>query len=80
MLKKLFHSIFKLQGKSALLGLVILPFAAGLAFFANRTSIKNDKGVQTDMYLLGKKGSPKAVVITNQTPKKILKNAAKRIF
>lgn len=54
-----------------------IPILAAAAFFTKRTHIKDEKRDE-DMYVIGKKGNPKAVFVTNQTPKKAMKTAAKK--
>ncbi|MBQ3161341.1 MAG: hypothetical protein IJC04_04365 [Oscillospiraceae bacterium] len=62
------------HNKASIFWFAAIPFIAGAALFAKKThTVEN--GRSEDVYLIGKKGSPKAVFVTNQTPKKALKNA-----
>lgn len=71
MLKKLLP-----HNKASIFWFITLPFLAGAALFAKKThTVENGKN--EDVYLIGKKGNPKAVFVTNQTPKKVMKTAAK---
>ena len=72
MLKKLLP-----HNKASIFWFAAIPFIAGAALFAKKThTIEN--GRSEDVYLIGKKGNPKAVFVTNQTPKKVLKTAAEK--
>lgn len=65
------------HNKTSIFWFITLPVLAGAALFAKKThTIENGKS--EDVYLIGKKGNPKAVFVTNQTPKKALKTAAKK--
>ena len=44
---------------------ITLPFLAGAALFAKKTHT-SENGRNEDVYLIGKKGNPKAVFVTNQ--------------
>ena len=72
MLKKLLP-----HNKTSIFWFITLPFLAGAALFAKKAHIVQD-GRNEDMYVLGKKGNPKAVFVTNQTPKKAMKTAVKK--
>ena len=65
------------HNKASLLWFITLPFLAGAAIFAKKTHTTAN-GKNEDVYVIGKKGNPKAVFVTNQTPKKALKSAAKK--
>ena len=65
------------HNKASIFWFAAIPFLAGAALFAKKThTVEN--GRNEDVYLIGKKGSPKAVFVTNQTPKKMIKTAAKK--
>ncbi len=64
------------KGKS-LFWFAVIPFIAGAAAFSKKTHVTaNDR--DEDVYLIGRQGNPKAVFVTNQTPKKAVKSAAKK--
>ena len=65
------------HNKASIFWFITLPFLAGAAIFAKKSHIVTE-GRSEDVYLIGKKGNPKAVFVTNQTPKKALKTAAKK--
>jgi|GEM_PF-2679621 len=72
MLKKLLP-----HNKSSVFWFAAIPFIAGAALFARKAhTVQN--GRSEDIYLIGKKGNPKAAFVTNQTPEKALKTAAKK--
>ncbi len=64
------------HNKASVFWFAALPFLAAMAIFAKKSHITAD-GRDEDMYVIGKKGNPKAVFVTNQTPKKAMKSAAK---
>ncbi|MBP1561237.1 MAG: hypothetical protein J6C96_08360 [Oscillospiraceae bacterium] len=70
-----FHEL-RPKNKAAFGWLAALLVAAAAPIFLRRASFKSDKGVGADLYTAGKKGNPKAVFITNITPKKAVKYAA----
>lgn len=72
MLKKLLP-----HNKASIFWLATLPFLACAALFAKKAHTSTD-GINEDMYLIGKKGDPKAVFVTNQTPEKALKKSAEK--
>ncbi len=72
MLKKLLP-----HNKASIFWFAAIPFIAGAALFAKKTHTTSN-GKNEDVYLIGKKGNPKAVFVTNQTPKKVLKTAAEK--
>lgn len=65
------------HNKASIFWVIALPFLACAALFVKKTHI-SENGRDEDMYVIGKKGNPKAVFVTNQTPKKALKTAAKK--
>lgn len=75
---KNFYAVLKPR-KSALLWLAAIPVAAA-GLIAKRASVRNDGGVKGDLYVFGKKGSPKMAVITNKKPIDAVKECVKRSF
>jgi len=65
------------HNKASIFWFIALPFLAGAALFAKKSHI-SENGRNEDMYVIGKKGNPKAVFVTNQTPKKALKTAVSK--
>lgn len=65
------------HNKSSIFWFAATPFIAGAALFAKKSHI-SENGRNEDMYVIGKKGNPKAVFVTNQTPKKALKTAVSK--
>ena len=72
MLKKLLP-----HNKASIFWFAAIPFIAGAALFTKKTHTTSN-GKNEDVYLIGKKSNPKAVFVTNQTPKKVLKTAAEK--
>ena len=65
------------HNKASIFWFAAIPFIAGAALFSRKAhTVRNGK--DEDIYLIGKKGNPKAVFVTNQTPKKAMKTAAKK--
>lgn len=61
---------------SAFFFMLLLPVTAAAAFFLKRTHFRNDIGADTDLYVIGKKGNPKAVFVTNIKRKEALKTVS----
>lgn len=72
MLKKLLP-----HNKKSLFWFAALPFIAGLTLFAKHTHTHTDNGHDEDVYIFKTKDGPKAVFVTNSSPKKAVKSAAK---
>ena len=62
---------------AAFLFMLLLPFTAAAAVFLKRTHFRNDSGAEADMYIICKKGNPKAAFVTNVKRKKALKMLSK---
>ncbi|MGN0675572.1 MAG: hypothetical protein ACI4KG_07455 [Oscillospiraceae bacterium] len=61
---------------SAFFFMLLLPVTAAAAVFLKRTRFRNDVGADADLYVIGKKGNPKAVFVTNVKRKKALKTVS----
>lgn len=66
------------RNKNSLLWFIALPLLAGISLFAKRSHTHSADGIDEDVYLIGKKGNPKMVFVTNRTPKNAMKTAAKK--
>lgn len=80
MLKKLFSvtaTTLKPKNKTSVLWFAAVPFLAAAAVFSKKAHVQRDNGLKEDLYVFGKKGNPKLAVVTNQTPQKAVKTAAK---
>ena len=80
MIKEIFlgtASTLKPKNKTSFLWFCMFPILAAAFLLSKRTHIRTPNGKETDMYVFGKKGNPKTVFITNQNPRRALKNASK---
>lgn len=72
MLKKILRSLFAAIGGIALLSIARL--------FSKHARVRDDGGMDADVYAFGKRNHTKAVCITNQTPVKIAFNTVKSLI